>query len=265
MQYALIDNIRREAHKGAKAICPICEADMVAKCGPRIIHHWAHRYIQKCDPWWENETEWHRDWKNLFPEECREISHLSTEGEVHRADVKTAKGIVVEFQNSPMSDQERSSREKFYKNLVWVINGEKFKNNFDVYHCLPDPSSEIAKDLVWFKSYRSKCGTINGLFWKRSENPDIQEGHGDMVWIHGINEIKEEVGKTYLGHHQYDWVRPQKTVYIDFGDEYLIRLEMYQQQESLSCIRLISKKKFIYDVNNQTSARNIGTCFFPIN
>ena len=62
---------------------------MVAKCGPRIIHHWAHEGRRNCDLWWENETEWHRDWKNLFPLDCREVSHTAEDGEVDRADIRT--------------------------------------------------------------------------------------------------------------------------------------------------------------------------------
>lgn len=109
MQYALIDNRRCEALPGEKGLCPICSANMIAKCGPRVIHHWAHAHRQNCDPWWENETLWHRDWKNLFPPEWREVAHVAPDGEIHRADVKTANGIVIELQHSAISDVERLS------------------------------------------------------------------------------------------------------------------------------------------------------------
>jgi competence protein CoiA len=89
---------------------------------------------RNCDPWWENETEWHRTWKNLFPESCREISHIASDCEVHRADIKTPTGIVIEVQHSAMTDAERQSREAYYGNLVWVIDGRGFRDNFDIYH-----------------------------------------------------------------------------------------------------------------------------------
>jgi competence protein CoiA len=73
MQIALVDGERKEAFPGGTGSCPTCAAAMVAKCGPRIIHYWAHRGRRSCDPWWEKETEWHREWKNRFPEDCREI------------------------------------------------------------------------------------------------------------------------------------------------------------------------------------------------
>ena len=42
-----------------------------------------------CDPWWENETEWHRAWKDQFPADWQEIVHHAEDGEKHIADVKT--------------------------------------------------------------------------------------------------------------------------------------------------------------------------------
>ena len=118
MQIALVGSERLEAFPGGRGQCPTCGAAMIANCGPRILHHWAHAGRRNCDPWWENETEWHREWKNLFPETCREISHNAADGEIHRADIMTATGIYIEVQHSAMTDAERISREAFYKNLI---------------------------------------------------------------------------------------------------------------------------------------------------
>jgi competence protein CoiA len=73
---------------------------MVAKCGEVRAPHWAHRSRRECDHWWEPETEWHRAWKNAFPEEWQEIVHWAEDGEKHIADVKTGRGWVIEFQHS---------------------------------------------------------------------------------------------------------------------------------------------------------------------
>jgi hypothetical protein len=67
---------------------------MIAKCGQIRVWHWAHRAIRTCDPWWEPETKWHRDWKNQFPEDWQERIHKSEAGERHIADVKTDFGVV---------------------------------------------------------------------------------------------------------------------------------------------------------------------------
>jgi hypothetical protein len=57
--------------------------------------------------------------------------------EVHRADVKTPTGIVLEFQHSNMTDAERLSREAFYGDMIWILDGWPFRSNFDIYHALP--------------------------------------------------------------------------------------------------------------------------------
>ncbi|MCB0386828.1 MAG: hypothetical protein KDD43_15645, partial [Bdellovibrionales bacterium] len=89
MKYSMVDGERREAEKGLVGSCVGCGGPMTPKCGPKKVPHWAHRSLTKCDHWWENETPWHRDWKNNFPAECQEIRHKAEDGEWHIADVKT--------------------------------------------------------------------------------------------------------------------------------------------------------------------------------
>ena len=102
---------------------------MVAKCGEVRLWHWAHKGRLHCDPWWENETEWHRAWKDQFPAEWQEIVHLAGDGERHIADVKTDRGWVIEFQHSSMKPEERRSREGFYPKLIWVVDGTRRKRD----------------------------------------------------------------------------------------------------------------------------------------
>jgi competence protein CoiA len=116
---------RREAQPTLSATCPVCGDAMIAKCGQLRVWHWAHRGTRTCDHWWEPETEWHRAWKNLFPEGCQEIIQTSKDGEKHIADVKTEHGVVLEFQHSSLGRDERESREIFYQNMVWVVNGRR--------------------------------------------------------------------------------------------------------------------------------------------
>ena len=131
MQYALVDGQRSQAFKGMNGVCEHCKSSVIAKCGSIKIHHWAHQSTKDCDHWWEPETPWHRDWKNLFVEEFREVLFVDKNtGEPHRADIHTDKGITLEFQNSAISPQEQTSREQFYKNLVWIVNGARLKRDF---------------------------------------------------------------------------------------------------------------------------------------
>lgn len=139
MKYALLNKQRIEPQKNIKnAICPICGKLVIPKCGNIKIHHWAHTTDSQCtDNWWENETEWHRQWKDNFPKECQEyIMHDDITGEKHIADVRTKTGFVIEFQHSSIKPEEQQSREQFYKNMVWIVDVrkqyDKFKQNIEL-------------------------------------------------------------------------------------------------------------------------------------
>lgn len=45
--------------------------------------------------------------------------------EIHRADVKTPTSLVLEFQHSPISDEDKISREDFYQNMFWIVDLHK--------------------------------------------------------------------------------------------------------------------------------------------
>lgn len=132
MRFALIDNEHMEAKPDlVGAVCPGCGASVIAKCGTQKVHHWAHRNTRMCDSWWETETQWHRVWKNNFPVEWQEIFLPDEQtGKKHIADVRTEYGLVIEFQHSFINPVERISREEFYKNMVWVVDGTRLSRDF---------------------------------------------------------------------------------------------------------------------------------------
>lgn len=131
MRFAIIDNNRVEAQPKQQGLCPNCSQPVIAKCGDRKIWHWAHRNIRTCDSWWEPETEWHRLWKNNFPTEWQEtVLFEELTNEKHIADVRTIHNLVIEFQHSHIDSNERNSREKFYKNMVWVVDGTRLRRDY---------------------------------------------------------------------------------------------------------------------------------------
>jgi competence CoiA-like predicted nuclease len=129
--YAEDKGERKLAKPGLKANCPLCGNEVMAKCGAVKIWHWAHLADQSCDDFRENESEWHRDWKERFPEENREVI-ISKKGDIHFADVKTDDGLVIEFQNSTISFENIVEREKFYDRMVWVFNCQKSADRIEV-------------------------------------------------------------------------------------------------------------------------------------
>ena len=106
---------------------------MISKCGPYVRWHWAHKGRIKCDPWQEAETDWHRYWKDAFPIECQEVVHVDgTTKEKHIADVKTPGGMVVEFQHTPIAEEEARSRESFYRKMIWIVDAQHLAGWFRV-------------------------------------------------------------------------------------------------------------------------------------
>jgi hypothetical protein len=173
-----------------------------------------------------------------------------------------------------MSDEERSSRELFYQNLIWIVDGTPFKENFDCYHLLPNPKSDLASDIVWVKATRPLEGAGKGIFFRlsemRKEYPDATKATLRGGWYHFMHEIEAQVKESYCGHQQYDWVRPRRIwldstcpVYIDFGDECLLRLETYDES-GLLCVFRISKMNFMHDVMTERSNLAVGKTFYPI-
>jgi len=245
MKFSLVNGVRTEAFSNGIGKCELCNGETIAKCGPRIIHHWAHKSLKSCDNWWENETEWHRSWKSNFPKEWQEVIHFdSVSGEKHIADIKTGKGVIIEFQNSPMSSAEMFSREAFYKNMIWVVNGKSFKENFIILDELPDPKAEEFADIVIHSISSNDKGRI---YHKASED----DGSG-MVEIYNLKLLKPSIVSNYNGHHQFDWKRPRqvwfsanKPVLFDFGDSYLWKLIRYYPNRRMYCVKKIKKTFFI--------------------
>ncbi|MBQ3679412.1 MAG: hypothetical protein II929_07880 [Succinivibrio sp.] len=112
--------------KRARGICPLCGEEVHARCGTKYVHHWAHLSGSDCDPWSSSETQWHRKWKNQFPELWQEITCISDcSSEIHRADVKTDSGLVLEFQHSKIEEPDKLAREHFYKDMFWIVDLSK--------------------------------------------------------------------------------------------------------------------------------------------
>lgn len=130
MKFALVQEQRQTPSPSKEGTCPACGRPVTSKCGEIRIWHWAHQRGYLCDPWWENETEWHRSWKDSFPVEWQEVVETADNGERHIADVKTPQGWVLEFQHSSIARSERASRDSFYfPKLVWVVDGTKKKRD----------------------------------------------------------------------------------------------------------------------------------------
>jgi len=130
MHFAYVNGARVPPAPGLKGVCGVCGTTLIAHCGDYKIWHWHHKSRRGCDPWWEPETQWHRDWKNIFPADQQEVIHHAESGEKHIADVRTSAGKVFEFQHSILKKEELESRESYYGDaLIWIVDG--LRSDFD--------------------------------------------------------------------------------------------------------------------------------------
>jgi competence CoiA-like predicted nuclease len=206
-------------HKTGRATCQICSGEVIAKCGEIYDWHWAHKIDRNCDPWKEHETEWHRQWKNKFPFEWREVPIENDEGERHFADVKTSSGLVIEFQNSSISTTTIRIREEFYGDMIWVINAQPFKDHLrlasvvkrkvrEIEAAEKDPYVELEQDLknqieALSKSIDEIQGRITPVF------EEIKRKRGRLTFLNdhlaNVHELTERIIKSWFDHLHIDY------------------------------------------------------------
>lgn len=181
MKFAHVNGQRREAQPGFSGTCPACERPMVAKCGEVKVWHWAHKGRRVCDPWWENETGWHRNWKDQFPVDWQEFVQHAEDGERHIADVKTAQGWVLEFQHSYIKPEERRSREAFYSKLLWVVHGLRGKGDRVQFLKAWDEGTPVGANSLVRRVFSDECRLLRE--WAGSPAPVwFDFGEAQVLW-----------------------------------------------------------------------------------
>ena len=191
MKFAIVNNTKTEATKGVKGICPSCGSELIAKCGELKINHWAHKGNRTCDPWWESETEWHRSWKNNYPKDWQEFVLLDDKtAERHIADVRTANNLVIEFQHSHIDPNERATREKFYKNIIWVVDGTRLKRDYPRFLKNKKDFRSTGRTGIFLVDYLDEVFPLN---WINSSVPVVFDFKG----LQQIDNPKDERENLY--------------------------------------------------------------------
>lgn len=192
MKYAIVDGAKAEAQPKLRGTCSYCGSEMIARCGRHKIWHWAHKSRADCDPWWESEGEWHRQWKNHFPVEWQEVIHVDElTGEKHIADIKNPFGLVIEFQSSNIKPEEKKSREDFYKEMIWVVNGNRndlTEAYFNMGLSGPIQKNPLAYQINWY----GKGKFLHN--WGDSQVKVYLDFGKDVVWRLVFFDEKKKVG-----------------------------------------------------------------------
>ena len=169
MLYATLENEpKARAYPKARAICPFCDATVIAKCGAINIWHWAHEAKARCDPWAPLETAWHLHWKSLLDPQQVEVV-IERDGQKHRADIVTSDGVVVELQHSPLSPSEIVIREAFYGRMVWLFDGTDLGDRLDL--------RDKARDGNRYQTFRWKWPRKHIAHTHLTTYLDLDSGH----------------------------------------------------------------------------------------
>ena len=106
--------------------CPSCGVVFIAKRGEMKQYHFAHKSNKDCDAWRVSEmTAWHRWWQAVALPECQEVTVVRN-GVRHIADVMNPSGTVLEMQHSVMKPAEAKERERFYDDMVWIMDATSY-------------------------------------------------------------------------------------------------------------------------------------------
>lgn len=200
MKYALIGNTKTEATKGAKGICPVCGSELIAKCGTNRMSHWAHKGIRNCDSWWEKETEWHRNWKDNFPQEWQEVV-LKDENtrEKHIADLRTKDQLTIEFQHSFLDSSERVKREQFYQKMLWIVDGTRLQRDWNRFKAkIPELRKTITKG-AYIVEFPDEYFPKN---WLKSSVPVIFDFQGLETFP--VNDLRNHLYLLYPNKGELD-------------------------------------------------------------
>lgn len=206
MKLAIVDGQKVEAAPSAKGACVLCGFEMTAKCGEIKIWHWAHKGKLLCDLWWENETEWHRAWKNLFPFDWQEVIHVAENGDKHIADVKTDQGWVLEFQHSHLDPEERRTRNAFYRKLIWIVDGASRKRGKSQFFKALE-GSQIRTEVPLWSVFSDESELLRD--WAGSHAPvffDFGEGNqpeGSRLWCLLPGGINGKVHVTVISRSEF--------------------------------------------------------------
>ncbi|WP_293741110.1 competence protein [uncultured Pedobacter sp.] len=191
---------------------------------------------------YRKETAWHRDWKLAFPPSFREVAFYdAANSDLHRADIFTPSGYTIEFQNSPLTLAELNSRESFYPNLIWVLNGKKFKG-FKILKHLPDVDDPKLSGYEFCHSDHlsmvRKAEVMQGL-----ANPKILNFYHPE--LKGIKLTSDLYSFCWKQPHSV-WYAATARIIVDLGGRFLYELKQRKQLNgNYPYLKMTSRKSFI--------------------
>lgn len=191
-------------------------------------------------PIYLSESAWHRNWKMAFPSAFREKTFFSeAQNCQHRADIYTPCGTTIEFQHSPISLAELRSREEFYPNLIWVVDGSKFKG-FKILKHLPDVDDPKLENYEFSHSQNLTLYKKSDLGFAKPKLLTIS--HPELFGIKLTSHYFSFVWK----HPHRVWYEAKHPMIFDLGGYFVYQLKQRQQASgAYAYLHMIPRKDFI--------------------
>ena len=128
----VIDN---DGKKNTVGFCPCCGKSLIPKVGNGVRSpHWAHCHAERCDEWWEPESEWHIKWRTDFSKSNNIISVdienvLEKNNEKHFYDIRIDEKISLILRRARLSSEQLQLRENFFGNMAWIVEAKVSEYN----------------------------------------------------------------------------------------------------------------------------------------
>ena len=120
-----------------EAFCPCCRKRMRARVGEIRRPHWAHESGERCDEWWEDESDWRDGWLQVFSQSPNvDIENvLEKNGERHFYDARFGNSLVAVFDGqdcrpSNLRNVKHSSARCFGLSRLIRVNTSVFDGRF---------------------------------------------------------------------------------------------------------------------------------------
>ena len=156
MRYASVNGVRQEAEQKLRGTCPYCDRVVFAKCGQQRIWHWSH--LGKLDViLGESPRRFGiASGRTSFPQ----IGGRSGRRSKWRMSCRRCqedRGLVIEFQRSHITPDERISRENFYRNMVWVVDGTRLARDWPRFEQGYSARRQIIRPGFFITPYPALC------------------------------------------------------------------------------------------------------------
>ena len=113
--------------------------------------------------------------KATFRSNAKSLSSTMQSGEKHIADVRTPHGLVIEFQHSQLDPLERAARERFYGNMVWVVDGTRLQRDYPRFNKGKDSLRRTNNQGYFLLTFPEECFPA---MWLDSSVPVIFDFRG---------------------------------------------------------------------------------------